>query len=174
MFFCCPKLLEKRRDPVILLVKCGIIATAYVNTLETLQGASTLTIHIAYVENDQLHQFTFEQIATVLKAGGIDNTLHIYPTQLAAINHLPYERPDIVFVNLRMRNGRHTAGLDIVRALRHHPLCQTTAIIGMAEYAVPVDNAAALAAGCHGFVPLPARLQEVKNVILSLYEPSAT
>jgi CheY-like chemotaxis protein len=131
-----------------------------------------LTIHIAYVDNNQLHQFTFEQIVTRLKTRGIDNILHVYNTQQAAINHLPYERPDIVFVNLRMRNGRHTAGLDIVRALNHHPLCRKTAIIGMAEYAIPADHAAALAAGCQGFVPLPVGFQQVANVILPLVNAS--
>ncbi|MBN1562346.1 MAG: hypothetical protein JXA10_00790 [Anaerolineae bacterium] len=127
-----------------------------------------MTIHIAYVDNNQLHQFTFEQVVKVLKAGGIDNTLQIYDTQLTAINHLPYERPDIVFVNLRMRNGQHTAGLDIVRVLRTHPLCQTIVITGMADYAMPADHAAALAAGCHNFMPLPVRFPEVENIMLSL------
>lgn len=130
-----------------------------------------MTIHIAYVENDSHRQFTFEQMTVLLRARGIDNILQLYDTQQAAINDLPYERPDIVFVNLRMRNGRrHTAGLDIVRALGCHPLCNTTVIIGMAEYAMPVDRSAAVAAGCHDFVPLPARFQEIEDVIVRCAE----
>ncbi len=143
----------------------GVILPLIVLFVCTL-GSNILTAHIAYVENDPQHLFTFEQIAILLRARGIDNTLQIYSSQLAAINQLPYERPDIVFVNLRMRNGRHTAGVDIVRALTQHPLCRTSVIIGMAEYAMPSDRSAALAAGCQDFVSLPIRFQDIEDVIL--------
>jgi CheY-like chemotaxis protein len=125
-----------------------------------------LTIHIAYVENDSQHQLAFKLIATSLKIKGIDNILQIYDTHQTAINQLPSERPDVVFVNLRMRNGRHTAGVDIVRALGQHPLCQASVIIGMAEQAMPADRSAALAAGCRDFVSLPIHFQDIENVIL--------
>lgn len=129
-------------------------------------GSNALTIHIAYVENNPDRQFTFEQIGVVLRAKGIENLLLTYTAQHDALESLPAERPDIVFVNLRMRTGRHTAGLDLVRALRRHPLCREMVIVGMAEYAMPADRSAALAAGCDDFVSLPARYQDVEDVIL--------
>jgi CheY-like chemotaxis protein len=125
-----------------------------------------LTIHIACVENDPGPQFTFEQIAVLLTARGINNTLQFYDSRSAAINSLPAERPDIVFINLRMRTGRHSGGLDIVRALRQHPLCDNMVLVGMAEYAMPGDRAAAISGGCQDFVALPIRYQDVEDVIL--------
>jgi CheY-like chemotaxis protein len=133
-----------------------------------------LTIHIACIENDPSRQFTFEQIAVLLKARGIDNALQFYDSLLAAINNLPAERSDIVFINLRMRTGRHFAGLDIVRALRQHPLCENMVPVGMAEYAMPGDRAAAISGGCQDFVALPIRYQDVEDVILrqGVYTPA--
>jgi CheY-like chemotaxis protein len=125
-----------------------------------------LTIHIACIENDPNRQFMFEQMAVLLKARGIENALQFYDSWLAAINNLPAERPDVVFINLRMRAGRHTAGLDIVRTLRQHPLCESMVLVGMAEYAMPGDRSAAISGGCQDFVSLPARYQEVEDVIL--------
>ena len=124
-----------------------------------------MILHIAYVENDQQLQSTFQHMVNLFSARGIECTLRVYDTQLAALNELPYERPDVVFVNLRMRNGRQTAGLDIVRVLGQHPLCQAITIVGVAEYAIPADRSAALAAGCHGFLPIPAHFQDVEDMI---------
>lgn len=133
-----------------------------------------MTIHIACVESDPSRQFTFEQIAVLLKARGIENALQFYDSRLVAINNLPAERPDIVFINLRMRAGRHTAGLDIVRALRQHPLCENMVLVGMAEYAMPGDRSAAISGGCQDFVALPVRYQDVEDVILrqGVYTPA--
>ncbi len=133
-----------------------------------------MTIHIAYVENDPNSQFTFEQIGVLLGAKGIENVLLAYTSQQDALHNIPSDRPDAVFVNLRMRAGRHTTGLDLVRSLRQHPLCKDVVIIGMAEYAMPADRAAALAVGCNDFVSLPIRYQDVEDVILrqGVYSPA--
>jgi two-component system cell cycle response regulator DivK len=122
-------------------------------------------LHIAYIESDRHRQFTFEQIAVLLRANGFDNQLLFYPDPATAIEQLPVERPDIVFVDVRARTERRPSGLDLVRALRQHPLCKDTMIIGMAEYAMPADRNAALAAGCNDFVPKPIRYQAVEDVI---------
>jgi CheY-like chemotaxis protein len=110
-------------------------------------------LHIAYIESDRHRQFTFEQIAVLLRANGFDNQLLFFPD------------PATVFVDVRARTERRPSGLDLVRALRQHPLCKDTMIIGMAEYAMPADRSAALAAGCNDFVPKPIRYQTVEDVI---------
>ena len=122
-------------------------------------------LHIAYIESDRHRQFTFEQIAVLLRANGFDNQLRFYPDPATAIEQLPVDRPDIVFVDVRARTERRPSGLDLVRALRQHPLCKGTLIVGMAEYAMPADRNAALAAGCNGFVPKPVRYQAVEDAI---------
>jgi CheY-like chemotaxis protein len=122
-------------------------------------------LHIAYIESDRHRQFTFEQIAVLLRANGFDNQLLFYPDPATAIEQLPVERPDIVFVDVRARTERRPSGLDLVRALRQHPLCKGAMIIGMAEYAMPADRNAALAAGCNDFVSKPIRYQAVEDVI---------
>jgi two-component system cell cycle response regulator DivK len=121
--------------------------------------------HIAYIESDRHRQFTFEQIATRLHEHGFDNELHIYHSPEAALDQLPLERPDIVFVDVCARTERKPSGLDLVRALRQHPLCKQTVIIGMAEHALPADCNAALAAGCNEFVPKPTRCLVIEDVI---------
>jgi CheY-like chemotaxis protein len=127
-----------------------------------------MILHIAYIESDKHSRFTFEQIAVVLRARGFDNQLYCYTSPAEALEHLPLERPDIVFVDLRTHNGQKPAGLDLVRLLRQHPLCQNTLIVGMAEYAMPGDRAAALAGGCQAFLPKPVRYQTVEEIIASL------
>jgi CheY-like chemotaxis protein len=121
--------------------------------------------HIAYIESDRHRQFTFEEITVRLCGCGFDNELHVYHNPEEALAELPLERPDIVFVDVRARTERKPSGLDLVRALRQHPLCKKTVIIGMAEYALPADRNAALAAGCNDFVPKPVRYQIVEDVI---------
>jgi two-component system, cell cycle response regulator DivK len=130
-------------------------------------------IHITYIDNDQHSIFTFEQITVLLRARGIDNQLQVYTSDQEAIETLPLERPDIVFIDLRPHNGRQPAGLDLVRMLRHHPLCKSVKVVGMAEYAMPADRTAALAAGCHDFLPKPARYQAIEQTIRHLMSQPA-
>jgi two-component system cell cycle response regulator DivK len=101
----------------------------------------------------------------LLRATGLDNWLSFYENPADAIEQLPVTRPDIVFVDVRARTSRKPSGLDLVRALRQHPLCQDILIVGMAEYAMPADRNAALAAGCNDFLPKPARYQAIEDVI---------
>jgi CheY-like chemotaxis protein len=122
-------------------------------------------LHIAYIESDRHRQFTFEQIAVLLRANGFDNRLSFYSNPTAAIDHLPGTCLDIVFVDVRARTERRPSGLDLVRTLRHHPICRDVIIVGMAEYAMPADRNAALAAGCNDFLPKPVRYQAVEDVI---------
>jgi two-component system cell cycle response regulator DivK len=122
-------------------------------------------LHIAYIESDRHRQFTFEQIAILLRANGFDNQLLFYPDPATAIEQLPLERPDIVFVDVRARTERKPSGQELVRALRQHSLCKDAVIIGMAEYAMPADRNTALAAGCNDFVSKPIRYQAVEDVI---------
>ncbi len=121
--------------------------------------------YIAYIEGDPQSQFHFEQIAVLLRARGFDNELSVYTSPDDACEKIPYERPDIVFIDLRTHTGRNTAGLELARTLRQHPLCKTTIIVGMADYAMPADSTAALASGCHVFIAKPARYQAVEDVI---------
>jgi CheY-like chemotaxis protein len=130
-------------------------------------------LHIAYIESDRHRQFTFEQVAILLRANGFDNELHFYQDPAEAIDQLPAARPDIVFVDVRARTERKPSGLDLVRALRQHPLCKEIIIIGMAEYAMPADRNAALAAGCDDFVPKPARYQAIEDVIRQQFGQSS-
>jgi CheY-like chemotaxis protein len=122
--------------------------------------------HIGYIENDPARQFAFEQIAVLLRARGFDNDLQIYPHLAQAFDQIPQDRPDVVFVDVHAQTEHRPAGLDLVRALRQHPLCQKTTIIGLADYAMPADRRAALAAGCNDFLPRPLRYQAVEDVIL--------
>jgi two-component system cell cycle response regulator DivK len=122
-------------------------------------------LHIAYIESDRHRQFTFEQIAILLRANSFDNQLLFYQDIATAIERLPVERPDIVFVGVRACTERKPSGLDLVQALRQHPLCKRIVIIGMAEYAMPADRNAALDAGCNGFIPEPVRYQAVEDAI---------
>jgi two-component system cell cycle response regulator DivK len=122
-------------------------------------------LHIAYIENDRHRQFTFEQITVLLRARGFDNELRVYHSPEEALEQLPLERPDILFLDVRARTERKPSGLDLVRTLRQHPLCSKMIIIGMAEYAMPADRNAALAAGCNDFVPKPVRYQSIEDVI---------
>lgn len=121
--------------------------------------------HIAYIESDRYCQSAFEQITVELRAQGFDSELHLYHSPAEALSQLPLERPDIVFLDVRARTERKPSGLDLVRALRQHPLCKRTVIIGMAEQAQPADRNAALAAGCNDFVPKPISYQIVEDVI---------
>jgi CheY-like chemotaxis protein len=131
-------------------------------------------IHIAYIESDKHSLFTFEQIAVVLRARGFDNQLHVFSAPDQALEMIPLERPDIVFLDLRTYEGRRQVGLDLARALRNHPLCKRTAVVGMAEYAMPADRTAALSAGCHDFLPKPARYQAIEEIIIQLVlQPAA-
>jgi CheY-like chemotaxis protein len=122
-------------------------------------------LHIAYIESDRHRQFTFAQIAVLLRANSFDNQLLFYQDIATAIERLPVERPDIVFVDVRARTERRPSGLDLVRVLRQQPLCRNIIIVGMAEYAMPADRNAALAAGCNDFIPKPVRYQAVEDAI---------
>jgi CheY-like chemotaxis protein len=122
--------------------------------------------HIAYIESDPTRQFAFEQVAVLLRARGFDIELHIYPRLVEALTELPQDRPDFVFVDVRAQTEHRPSGLDLVRALRQHPLCQKITIIGLADYAMPADRRAALAAGCNNFLPRPLRYQAVEDVVM--------
>lgn len=122
-------------------------------------------IYIACLETDPQCRFTFEQIAVLLRARGFDNALRFYLSPQEALDSIPRERPDFVFLDSRLRDSGRLGGLDLVRTLRQHPLCQGVILVGMAEYAMPADCSAALAAGCHDFVPKPVRYQTIEDVI---------
>jgi CheY-like chemotaxis protein len=130
-------------------------------------------IHIACIEPDPQSRFTFEQIAVLLRASGYPNTLRFYLSAQEALDSIPRERPDYVFLDSRLRSPGKPSGLDLVRTLRQHPLCRGIVLVGMAEYAMPADSSAALAAGCHDFVPKPLRYQSVEDVIARKAHPSA-
>ncbi len=130
-------------------------------------------IHIACIEPDSQSRFTFEQIAVLLRASGYPNVLHFYQTPQEALDAIPQERPDYVFLDSRQHGPNRPNGLDLVRALRQHPLCRGVILVAMAEYAMPGDSSAALAAGCHEFVPKPLRYQSVADIVTRKTHPSA-
>jgi CheY-like chemotaxis protein len=123
-------------------------------------------IHIAYIEGDKRSQFTFEQISLVLKAKGFDNQLQVYTLPEQALECIPLERPDIIFLDLRTDAGRKLSGLELARALRQHPLIKNSFVVALTDYAMPADRSAALSAGCHEFLPKPLRYQSVEEVIM--------
>jgi CheY-like chemotaxis protein len=125
-------------------------------------------IHIAYIESDKHSQFTFEQIVAVLQARGIESQLTIYASPAEALDEIPFERPDIIFLDLRTHNGRKPSGLELARVLRQHPLCRNIILVAVTDYAMPADRSAALAAGCHEFLPKPIRYQSVEETITTL------
>jgi len=129
-------------------------------------------LYIAYIEADPQSQFHFKQIAVVLHARGFEHELSIYTSPADACDKIPFERPDLVFVDLRTRQGQNTAALDVVRTLCQHPLCRNTIFIGTADYAMPADNTAALASGCHTFIPKPIRYQTIEDIITHQVLPS--
>jgi CheY-like chemotaxis protein len=122
-------------------------------------------IRIAYVENDRRSQFTFEQITVLLRARGFSTELCVYSDPEDALRRIPAERPDIIFLDIR-QYGPHKGGLALAHAFRQHPLCWSSVIVGMADYAMPADRTAALRAGCHDFVPKPLRYQTVEDIIV--------
>jgi CheY-like chemotaxis protein len=128
-------------------------------------------IHIACIEADTHSRFTFEQIAVLLKARGIENRLHFYPSVQDALLNIPQDRPDVVFMEARVHLSRRPSGLDVARTLRQHPLCQNMLLVAMADYAMPADRSAALAAGCHDFVSKPLRYQAIEDVLMNRFHP---
>lgn len=129
-------------------------------------------LYIAFVASDQHAIFAFEQIAILLAAQGIHNTLHTYPSTADALEQIPGERPDLVFVDLRLSAASHTA-LELIRTLRQHPLCKKTVFVGIADYATPTDRSAALGAGCSAFLSKPLHYQNVEELIqLQFLQPS--
>ncbi|MBI5957242.1 MAG: response regulator [Chloroflexi bacterium] len=128
-------------------------------------------LYIACIETDAQSRFTFEQIAVLLKARGIDNRLSFYPSPQEALNSIPQERPDVVFIDARAHPSLKPCGLELARTLRQHPLCKGMILVAMAEYAMPADRSAALAAGCHDFVPKPVRYQAIEDVITRQLHP---
>lgn len=125
-------------------------------------------LHVAYIENDKHSLFTFEQIMIVLRARGVDNSLYVYTSTEEALKNIPLQRPDIIFLDLRINNGRKPSALDLVRTLREHPLCKKTILVAMADYAMPADRSTALAAGCHEFLAKPVRYQSIEETITHL------
>jgi len=123
-------------------------------------------IRIACIESDRRSQFMFEQITVLLRARGFNTELYIYPDPEEALRHIPVERPDFVFLDVRPHNSRKRSGLDLAHTFRQHPLCRNTVIVGMADYAMPADRTAALMAGCHDFVPKPVRYQTIEDIIV--------
>ncbi len=129
-------------------------------------------IYIAFVATDNRSIFAFEQISVLLTAQGITNTVQAYQSAPDALERIPGERPDLVFIDLRMSTPPHTA-LDIVRSLRQHPLCKKSVIVGIAEYASPSDRTAALGAGCTTFLPKPLHYQDIEELIqIQILQPS--
>jgi len=123
-------------------------------------------IRIACIESDPRSQFMFEQIAVLLRARGFSTELYPYTDPEEALRRILVERPDFVFLDVRLHNSRKRSGLDLAHTLRQHPLCRNTVIIGMADYAMPADRTSALMAGCHDFVPKPVRYQTIEDIIV--------
>jgi len=129
-------------------------------------------IYIAFIATDKRSIFAFEQITVLLAAQGIHNTVLSYRSAPDALEQIPGERPDLVFVDLRLSPSPYTA-LDVIRSLRQHPLCRKTVFVGMADYATPTDKAAAFGAGCTAFLPKPLHYQNVEELIqLQILQPT--
>ena len=124
-------------------------------------------IHIACIDHDGRSRFAFEQMAVLLGARGLENRLCLYVSPADALRHLPYDRPDIVFIDIRAHTARAPSALGLVRALRSHPLCQDMILVGMADYPMPSDQKAALAAGCNDFVKKPPLYQAIEHIIIT-------
>ena len=119
-------------------------------------------IKIAYVEDEARNHFTFEQYTILLRAHGVDNALSIYTTGEEALQAIPNNIPDIVFMDVRLPG---ITGLDVTRQLRLQDKLKTVPIIALTAYAMPADRQAALDAGCDDFLAKPVRYQAVEDVI---------
>lgn len=119
-------------------------------------------IKIAYVEDEARNHFTFEQYTILLRAHGVANILSIYTTGEEALEKIPSEVPDIVFMDVRLPG---ITGLDVTRQLRTRDQLKALPIIALTAYAMPADRQAALDAGCNDFLAKPVRYQAVEDVI---------
>ncbi len=119
-------------------------------------------IKIAYVEDEARNHFTFEQYAILLRAHGVENALSIYTTGEEALQTIPDDLPDIIFMDVRLPG---ITGLDVTRQLRLQEKLKTLPIIALTAYAMPADRQAALDAGCDDFLAKPVRYQAVEDVI---------
>lgn len=129
-------------------------------------------LYIAFVATDKHTLFAFEQISVLLRAQGIYNTVRAYTSVSDALEQIPGERPDLVFIDLRLSASSRTA-LDVIRTLRQHPLCKKSIFVGIADYATPNDRSVALGAGCNLFLPKPLRYKDVEDLIqVQFLQPS--
>src|SRR5215475_4565161 len=119
-------------------------------------------IKIAYVEDEARNHFTFEQYTILLKAHGVENSLSIYTTGEEALQAIPKEIPDIIFMDVRLPG---ITGLEVTRQLRLQDKLKTLPIIALTAYAMPADRQAALDAGCNDFLAKPVRYQAVEELI---------
>jgi CheY-like chemotaxis protein len=124
--------------------------------------------HIAYIDPNHRTHFVFNQIAVLLQARRIENSITFYTSLDEALEEIPFMRPDLVLIDLRAVEDKKLDGLSVVRILRQHPLCKKTTIVGMADYALPSDESLALNAGCNDFIPKPLRYQAVENIFMNL------
>ncbi|MBN1679943.1 MAG: response regulator [Anaerolineae bacterium] len=133
----------------------------------------TIMIHIAYVDHNPQSRIQFQDATKQLQERGIDTELKLYKSATEALNDIPLERPDVVLLDVRISDGAHCSGVDVIRTLRQHPLCRTMIIIAAAENATSAERSAALVAGCQTFVSKPIPYQTLEDIAIKLgFQPA--
>jgi CheY-like chemotaxis protein len=100
--------------------------------------------------------------AALLKAilGGYD--LHVAGDMASARQWLTSAAPDLVLLDRRLPDGD---GLDLVAEIHAAAHLSATRIVLVTASVLDQDKAAALAAGCDGFVPKPIRIKPLLDEI---------
>lgn len=121
--------------------------------------------HVACIERDQHAAAAFRALLEQLCAEGMRCQLTVYATPADALDQLPFERPDYVFIDIGLRAGETLSGMELARRLDHHPLCCGAILVAMDDHALPAERAAALAAGFHTFLSKPLQARAVAGVL---------
>lgn len=83
------------------------------------------------------------------------------------------QQPDLIFMDLHLPGGM--SGFDLTRQLKQHPALNHIPIIALTAYGSEEAEAAALEAGCIGFLRKPADIRQIRSVLRQyLGEPTQT
>ena len=99
----------------------------------------------------------FSEVLTANSAQRAISLLTVRPNRV--------HRPDVILTDLRMPG---TSGVELTEFLKSRDDTSDIPIVAMSDSDYEVDQAAAYAAGCTGFVYKPTNLHELQDVLRSL------